>query len=231
MTSPSWAISIELCFYFFISLGLGRNFKVVIYWFFLSLLFHFFALIYLDYDHRYFTVLAASLPFSTGALIWHISQKKEPASFILSIYSYKQLWLVLALCSYLIFLPIYFLLAFYWKVESAAVIYLNIEFYTSFVLLCLIITSYSISDKGLFSVSKRIDSILGDLSYPIYLFHFHSGIIASYIIWGAPERGLNFKGLTTLPLAIMILFTISFLMLYMEKPIKLMRNLVRPTVK
>lgn len=72
LTPPAWALTVEIFFYILIGLGLSRNKRIVLIWFVASAIYHFAVLIFqLDYRHRYFTVFAASLPFSTGALIYH----------------------------------------------------------------------------------------------------------------------------------------------------------------
>ena len=69
LTPPAWALTVELCFYILIGLGISRTRRAVWYWFLLSAAYHALAL-YFGRD-TYFTVFAASLPFSTGALIFH----------------------------------------------------------------------------------------------------------------------------------------------------------------
>ena len=78
LTPPAWALTVEIFYYILISLGFSRNKHITIIWFAFSVLYHIFALILdLGWQRRYFTITAASLPFSTGALLFHYRQKYD----------------------------------------------------------------------------------------------------------------------------------------------------------
>ncbi|MEJ1355170.1 MAG: hypothetical protein RPU39_10845 [Candidatus Sedimenticola sp. (ex Thyasira tokunagai)] len=72
LTPPAWALTVELFFYILIGAGISKNKGITLIWFVFSVLYHIGALFFdLGWSHRYYTIAAASLPFSTGALIFH----------------------------------------------------------------------------------------------------------------------------------------------------------------
>lgn len=76
LTPPSWALTVELFYYICIGLGLSRNGKIAIGWFVAGVLYHAAVNYYgLEWEYRYFYIPAASLPFSTGALIYHYKDR------------------------------------------------------------------------------------------------------------------------------------------------------------
>lgn len=69
LTPPAWALTVELCFYALIGLGLSRYKALSCWWLAISAVYHLIAWIWgMD---RYFSVFAASLPFAMGAVLFH----------------------------------------------------------------------------------------------------------------------------------------------------------------
>ncbi|MEM6644073.1 MAG: acyltransferase, partial [Bacteroidota bacterium] len=72
LSPASWALTIEIFFYMCICFGLSRNKQRSIVWFVISLVITVYLLIFSkSWQDRYYTIAAASLPFSIGALIYH----------------------------------------------------------------------------------------------------------------------------------------------------------------
>jgi len=76
LTPPAWALTIELFFYILIAFGISRNIKITALWFLASLSYTIY-LIYgnASFSYRYFTIPAASLPFSIGSIIFLYNKK------------------------------------------------------------------------------------------------------------------------------------------------------------
>ena len=72
VSPPTWALTVELFFYFLIALGISKNKGVTIFWVSISLFYmigtH---LLNLGYSLRYSFLFAGSFPFSLGALLFH----------------------------------------------------------------------------------------------------------------------------------------------------------------
>ena len=76
LVSPAWALTVELFFYACIGLGLSRTRLITSVWFLLSIAYTVWLLLTDPvWGHRYYTVGAASLPFATGAMIWHYREE------------------------------------------------------------------------------------------------------------------------------------------------------------
>jgi peptidoglycan/LPS O-acetylase OafA/YrhL len=130
---------------------------------------------YPGYGIGYGNVLVTSLPFSMGALMYYYKE-------ILSRLINKPLF-VITLCVYLSNLFVPFITSIYWPDKSwfFADICTWINLFTT-----LIITVHLFSDgKNYFS--KGLDKTLGDLSYPIYIFHWTGGLLAAYFVHGASK--------------------------------------------
>ena len=74
---PVWALANELVYYILICLILGRNPYIAISWFLVSVVWVCFS-IYSgeEFGSRYFSIAAASLPFSMGAVFFHYKNYK-----------------------------------------------------------------------------------------------------------------------------------------------------------
>ena len=76
LTPPAWALTVELFYYAAIGLGLSRSRKLTACWFTASLIFTVaINVARVDFDVKYFSISAASLPFSTGAMIYHFRRE------------------------------------------------------------------------------------------------------------------------------------------------------------
>ncbi|WP_297823022.1 acyltransferase [uncultured Paraglaciecola sp.] len=166
LTPPAWALTVEIFFYIGIGLGLSKYRKVVIGWFLVSASYH--VVMYVmkfGWDHRYFTVFAASLPFSTGALIYHYRETIEHHPLYKKLDSYSYLpWLIAGL------------ILLNWYIGNLLQMSKSLFFYTNFGLCVTMIISLK-NKKSLPLISKKVDGWLGEFSFPIYLIHYQVGII------------------------------------------------------
>ena len=155
LVPAAWALHVELCFYCLIGLFLGRYKVLVSLWLLLSVLYHILAVKYAW--PRYSPVYAASLPFSLGAFLYH---NKRLIGRLIPDYS------GLAVVSLLLFIMFTLTARKIPMTTTVCPFYLNMAF--TFILI------YQLSniDRQRPSLVKKIDSFLGDLSYPIYLSHW-----------------------------------------------------------
>lgn len=145
--SHMWAIAVELFWYMAIALGVSRTPKRTMQWvggslFLASLLFCSGA----SWEIRYYSIFAASLPFSLGALIyWWQDVRPQFVEW--------------RLLSGLLFVP--------WLAEAAQPgLQLGLSFYISIFLFCLLVAALSRSRD------RPLERFLGGLSYPLYICHY-----------------------------------------------------------
>ena len=219
LTPPSWALTVELVFYIFIGLGASVSRFTTTAWFAVSVLYHIginaFAL---DWDYRYFIVPAASLPFSTGAMIFHYKNE------ILRVLNFLEdpLTPVLLVC----LIPVNFFLGFLLRFLTGVEFVLGPSFYCNYVLQSLVIVSLC-QRRSLPSIGKKLDKFLGDFSYPVYLIHYQVGLL---VLIGLNYIGLELRrphpilALASLP----VIFLISWILIvFMDRPINSVRNRVK----
>ena len=217
LTPPAWALTVELFFYVLIGLGLSRDRRVVLAWFAASVLYHVVvSALELDWYHRYAPVYAASLPFATGALIFHY---RVPLTRILRRLS-GNAWSALpaVLC---IALPVNCLL------ESRLGGSTGLFFYANYVLCSIAIVALWCREPPTQALS-RLDSALGDLSYPVYLIHFQAGLVVLAVA-GYFGLELDAPSMPFLALALpVILLAARLMVITLERPVEALRERLKP---
>jgi peptidoglycan/LPS O-acetylase OafA/YrhL len=182
LVPPAWALAIELAFYSFIALGLGRSKVTAIAWAGTSILLTVWWLVTgVPYAERYPTLLAASLPFSLGSLVYHyrhgLQGLARPVLFLCIVSGYLSN------------------LAFAEKLGYSE----GTSFYLSLCFSALLVAALT-------SVTSRcprmllFDQILGNLSYPVYLLHWQAATIV-WAVTGASPRSVGLL-LTTIPVVL-----------------------------
>jgi len=222
LSPPSWALTIELLFYAFIALGLSRSKRITGIWFAL-------AIIYFAVTHimdlgprwRYSMLLAGALPFSVGALIYHYKAAvtelcpalRSPAATI---------WLIIALGLNALFCLVFsnetpglfFHLTFYANIGLSAALIFNLE------------AKGGAPKRG--ERWARLDRVLGQHSYPLYLMHFPVAFALSMIILGRAERIYDTQTPLLLALTLAVSFVISQCLIYtVDRPIQKLRTRIR----
>ena len=210
LTPPAWALTVELFFYVLIGVGLSRCFRAVVVWFVVSLIYHVTAALQsFPWSDTYFSVAAASLPFSTGALIFfqrerlrHWLEGRETPIVVLLATAFVANYLVVDTFTSRPF-----------------------GFYSSYVICAMMVASLS-----LVSASQRwlsVDKWLGDLSYLIYLTHFQAGFL---VIWLAGSVGvaLDKDNLMFFALSVPLILVISLVMSHvLQIPIDSVRSMIK----
>jgi peptidoglycan/LPS O-acetylase OafA/YrhL len=204
LVPPTWALTVEIFFYILICIGISKTFFRVKVWLFLSLCYvvgSFF--IGLDWEARYFPVAAASLPFSIGAAIY-FSSKSE---------SLMQLFVKLRMSSTFLFV-VMLLNCLTWMLISRMKVgnLVEIGFYINIVICALLVFGLA-KGSEITNINRQTDKVIGDYSYPIYLLHWQSGLLASYLIFGEAFHEFSSRGFITLIAAfvIVVLFSTLFI--------------------
>jgi peptidoglycan/LPS O-acetylase OafA/YrhL len=220
LAPPSWALTVEIFFYILIGLGLSKSKIIVFVWFALSLLYHLIAnILIFDWYHIYFTPLAASLPFSTGALIFYYRDRLY--EFIKS--KVKGAFDILPLIVIIfVFLN--------WYIGQQLDLTRGASFYINFILCAFMVMILS-NRKYLLCISKRVDSWLGDFSYPIYLIHFQVGLVVVLLQKSLlPDVEIR-PSIQLFMLSLPVIFLISWVMMVsIEKPIELIRQRLKQSL-
>lgn len=178
-TSPqllptAWAVTNEIVFYVLIGLGLSKTPGRTLLWFLVSLVYSVLAADYApkNADLNYFLPSAASLPFALGALAYHarglIDRRWAPVFAAVSA-------LVIAATM------VYVSSGRGYAAGRATVLAATAVFAVSM---------YEIAKAYQGTVIQKIDDLIGDLSYPIYLIHFTAAMVAQ--LWMPRERSYTF---------------------------------------
>jgi peptidoglycan/LPS O-acetylase OafA/YrhL len=82
----------------------------------------------------------------------------------------------------------------------------------------------SIDKKSLPVILNKLDQLLGDLSYPIFLCHWHAATILAFVV----PQGLAKKGFGLFASGLALTFCGAFLInRFIEKPIEKFRTNIR----
>ena len=154
LVPPAWSLHVELVYYLLMGLLLSRRGWIVALWFAASLGWTIYLVVdAASWQVRYFSVSAASLAFATGALIWFVSKWFA--------------WRPPAWSAWLAFF------AFFGHSLAAGLLWSEVRtegFYVSLALAGLAV--FCLKDYRSGGRLERIDSRLGDLSYPVFLAHW-----------------------------------------------------------
>jgi peptidoglycan/LPS O-acetylase OafA/YrhL len=225
LTPPAWALTVEIFFYICIGLGLSKTKNRVVFWLAISVIYHLVALV--AGTDRYFTIFAASLPFSTGAFIYYAKQnllkkvsfQSEKIQDFLPLILFSGVlmnWLLGAVLRL--------------SIDDSAddsVKTINIIFFYSNYLLCALMVVVLAQRKTLPFISRSFDKSLGDLSYPIYLIHYQVGLIMVVIL---NRMGIEIKhpDIRFMLLCLPFIFIVSWIISRtVEQPIERLRNRVK----
>ena len=171
LVPSAWSLHVELVFYGAMALVLARTRWIVTLWFLASVIYAGYALaVDLDIQGRYYSVLAASLPFSLGALAFHHRDlfRRLPRWHLLpaivltvGVYVFADKLLEDPLLDGLVL-----------AVLSGA-----------YLLACLSAVDIRTVPENL----SRLDRHLGDLAYPVFLCHWPVGVAVMWA-FGLPPR-------------------------------------------
>jgi peptidoglycan/LPS O-acetylase OafA/YrhL len=209
LVPPAWALTVELFFYACMGLGFSRTRGVTLVWFAASAVYTVYVnLADLPWAFQYYLVPAASLPFATGALIYHY---EEPLRATFGFLRHHRVPLALFA---LVLLNFAATRAFGTGSQQG--------FYANYALHALLVASLA-GRQSLPGISRRLDDRLGDFSYPIYLVHLQAGLLLVGLGIGLHRRELPFA-LVSLP----VIFLLSWLLTaVVERPIETLRQRIK----
>jgi peptidoglycan/LPS O-acetylase OafA/YrhL len=198
LVPPSWALTNEILFYFLISFGISKTLRRTLIWLGLSVLYyivtyHFFKIT----SYRYSSILASSLPFAFGALLYWINKAKP----------LKKVSIFTILIVYGLFLINALLTSEYGVILGELSKYINIVL--AFILVYLL---YNYKVKRRY---KKLDSYLGYYSYPVYLSHYLVVILYSSLIgYGTISNSFKLNIEALIPY-FLVLLVVSFLIVHL----------------
>lgn len=210
LVPPAWALTVELFFYIVIGMGAAKSRVSTALWFAASAGWtvvvnaqpH-------DVEDIYYSIPAASLPFSTGAMIYHFGAE--------ALKSFK--WLAAPYAPVPLFIGVLTnLLLGHWLDTI-----FGFSFYVNLVINSLLVLSL-LGRSGLPWVSRRTDGLLGEYSYPIYLVHWQAGLLLSGLGLEVAHRGEPLFFVVALPVVLLIAYLLT---VCVERPIEAWRARVK----
>ncbi|XQW85359.1 acyltransferase family protein [Thalassotalea piscium] len=222
LSPATWALTVELFFYVAIALGISKTLRRTYIWLGLSIAYVIMSYwLNLFWHARYFSIPAGSLPFSLGALIFFLSQKKE-TSFIPKVILDAPFTLFIISLSIAVITTIAINKNIpFWLMECS--------FYLCMLINFLLVLSLATGKEFIKGLSKRLDKKIGDYSYPFYLLHYQAAAFAGIILFNQPISLKENATIDTLLLTFVILIFISLAIItIIDKPIETIRRKVRP---
>ena len=215
-----WAVTVEMFFYALICLGISRNLRRVSIWCAISIVYVIITVLaQRDWQDRYFPVAAASLPFSVGSAVYFLSRDQAWKAWFARCGWTASRFLTVMLANCAMWMAL-----IEWsgqEVLSDFGQYLNVVLFAGLVF-CL-----ATGDQFL-PVSKSIDKLIGDLSYPFYLFHWQAAMIATHFLFGEMIHETTWRGAGSLCVSLPLLLAISLLSIRLiDVPIERLRQWVK----
>ena len=216
LTPPAWALTVEIFFYILIGLGISKSKRITLLWFLCSGIYHVVAVtLELEWSARYYSVSAASLPFATGALLFHYGPKFERYKNQLKGNFYQCLPYILV-----VFMLTNWLLGYILSRSG------GFFFYSNYVL-CAVIVAVLSDRKQLPYISQTTDRWWGEFSYPIYLLHYQVGLVV-IVSLAAAGFDLNRPSLTLMFVSVPAILAFSWVVIViLSKPIESLRAKVK----
>lgn len=214
---PAWTLTVELFFYVCIGLGLSRNRTITLVWLAGSIAYTLYLLGSGAADYsRFFTLGAASMPFALGASLYHWRDELNQRFPALN---------------QSLLLPIVLFAIYLANISLSHVLGVHevIGFYLNIGLCALMLASLNLRTQ-MPGVSHKADSLLGDLSYPIYLIHAPLSWFLLYVcqLTDIPIRGPSLVAFFAFVLPTIVVawaMTVSI-----EKPIELLRSRIKQSL-
>lgn len=219
LVPPAWALTVEIFFYILICLGISKTVARVQVWLFVSLCYVIISyIIGWSWQSRYFPVAAASLPFAIGSAIYFASE----SSFVIRQFP------KLRISSNHLFLLMLFNCLF-WTAASLMNIgnFVELGFYINIAICTLLVYSLATGNE-IININKNTDKVIGDYSYPIYLIHWQSGLLVSFLIFGESFHEFSGRGFISLFAAIAFVYLISYFFIRgIDEPLQRIRSKIK----
>lgn len=222
LVPPAWSLTVEMFFYLLICLGISKTAVRVKYWLFASLI-YLVASYFLGFGRvaRYYPVVAASLPFAIGAAVYFSINNNA--------YFQQFKWFRISTTGlFILMLANCFAWTIFSKYSSNR--WSEIGFYLNLLICSLLIYNLA-TGKLIVAIDRKVDKKIGDFSYPIYLLHWQSGLIASYLIFGKPIHEFSGDGLVVLLCALFIIILFSYGLIHaIDHPVQRIRSGIKSEI-
>jgi peptidoglycan/LPS O-acetylase OafA/YrhL len=183
LSPATWALTIELFYYALIGLGISKNKKITIVWFLISISYLLLNwVLHNTYSAGYGNFLSASLPFSIGALTYHYKREIVTTCKKITV-KYGGIAVLIFILNLIICST-----SHNWAIEESWKVNL-IGMYLNLLLSSIMIVFLYYEGKTFFT--RKIDRFYGDLSYPLYLFHWSAACFFSWLLIGEPIEGVS----------------------------------------
>jgi peptidoglycan/LPS O-acetylase OafA/YrhL len=181
----TWALTIELFFYFLIGIGLSRSKLLTIFWLAISLVVTIIYNLSGSYGIGYGNIFTASLPFSLGASIYFYKDAIHSVLRKLTgdnhLFFFSTIFLITLLVS--AFSSQLFHPDIAWKVT------LLLSVANLFNSAIMVVVLYH--EKAESRQFRWLDRYLGDLSYPLYVFHWTAALWITFVAADLALSGIN----------------------------------------
>jgi peptidoglycan/LPS O-acetylase OafA/YrhL len=212
---PAWSLAVEIIMYVLLWLGMGRSVRGAFLCLATGAAYHCYILLSGGtFAERYFPMEAALLSFSVGALIY-FWRERGPLRARTDLALFVSLaWMINCFAAGALVSDGY--------VEHAG-------FYVNIMLAALVVALQPALRPGPFV--RRIDAVLGDLSYPIFLVHWLGGFAGYILLSSLTPRGWELV-LVSAPIIAILAAALAFLNARFIEPLRWrVRNAERPREK
>ncbi|MEO0866838.1 MAG: acyltransferase [Cyanobacteria bacterium J06642_11] len=172
--SPStWQITVEMVYYLIICFGISKHRRRSLVWLAAGLVYTI-AAFFIDptsWKPRFYPLLAASLPFSIGACIFHFRSFFQR---VLHLTKIPQPTILFGLICF------NFLVFFQLKKAVGLNLIFTVGFYLNLLLMILCIVA--LLTKGVPFISQEADRFIGKFSYPLFLVHWQCGALVNLVL-------------------------------------------------
>lgn len=222
LSPPTWALTVEMFYYGMIALGISRTSQRTVTWLGVSVgYFLWTALIGLPESSRYYPILAGSLPFSLGSLLYYVKDWRPAKITAGRLYGFLTGSPSFA---FGLFFANYFV-ALRLQDSLGPSLAFELGLYASSAVAALAILA--MYRNPLPFVDRTRDKWIGDFSYPVYLTHWWAGcVLFGYFGYEWPAAGTELAKWCAA--AGGICFAISLtLMIAVDRPIESIRRRIR----
>jgi peptidoglycan/LPS O-acetylase OafA/YrhL len=224
LSESSWALTVEMVYYFLISLGLSRTRLITWIWFAGAIVWYAFVFATAKpYSWGYHHIVAGALPFSLGALLWHYREmidewlsrwRPEP----------NRIAFLLILTGFGILFAASGIRAVMYRLGASDTLAIAVMFVHAFAATILVAGTVRVKVPAGF---KQADRLAGDLSYPVYVSHFAFAIIAAQLT-GIQEPDRSLHGFLNAGVAIAMMLVVCIILIHLiDRPIERLRERVR----
>lgn len=215
LVPPAWSLTVEIFFYVAIGLGLSKTKGTAWVWFILSVAYHVIvSVLRLGWAYKYHIIPAASLPFSTGALVY--LYKDEIRALIDRLNLNREYIPHLLVALMFVNLEVSYLLG------TTG----GLSFYANYLINAAIVMSLSNRDS-LFGIPGKFDRWMGEFSYPVFLIHYQVGLLV-VIVLGMFGMGIGRQDAALAFLSLPVIAAIAWILIVgIERPMEIIRARVK----